>query len=246
LINDLPESDTVLLRRFKELRLNLSGDDEAIEVKTQGKGIISWATRGQMGIGGKMIATTGFQRGGYDKEELVELFKNIFKNEDKYVEFTRKSLRSAKDVFKKGGHVTSELRDQVFRLFFDNRRKIIANANANENENSIDLSSTLLDSAPLNNVDQCRTFRFLAKFPLIVPFNRTNRNKTNTKYNSSIEVAVRNFIKAYYSKNEKFGLLGTEFKCTRDLIAFISGAKSTKGVKISRHSISKLKNRRLF
>lgn len=203
-----------------------------------------------------MIATTGFQRGGYPKDELVMLFKNTLKNDNKLIEFTRRSLRSAKDIFKKGGHVTSELRDQVFRLLYDNRRLIIEGEFGDvtpvtpvtpvNTQNPIDLSNCLLDSKPLKNTDQCRTFRFLSNYPKVVPFNKTNRNKTNTKYKTGLEVAVRNFIKAYYSNNEKFGLLGVEFKYAKDLIAFISGDESTKGIKVSRYSISKLKNRRLF
>jgi hypothetical protein len=72
-----------------------------------------------------MVAATGFQRQGYERSELVTLFKGILKSSEKVFEFTRKSLRGAKDIFNKGGHVTTVLKDQSFRLLYDNRRKII-------------------------------------------------------------------------------------------------------------------------
>ena len=80
-----------------------------------------------MGIDSKIVAATGFQRSGFEKDELIPLFKNILKSKDKFFEYTRKSLRSAKDIFNKGGHVTTILKDQVFRLYHDNRRSIVDN-----------------------------------------------------------------------------------------------------------------------
>jgi hypothetical protein len=72
-----------------------------------------------------MVAATGFHRKGYEKDELVTLFKETLKSKEKLFEFTRGSLRSAKDNFQKGGNVTKTPKDPLFRLFFDNRRKII-------------------------------------------------------------------------------------------------------------------------
>ena len=109
-----------------------------------------------------------------------------------------------------------------------------------------DLSNKLLDSEPLENNNQCKTLRFLSKFPTNKPFNKNNANKALTGYKTNIEVGVRNFIKAYYSKNEKFGFKGNEFKHVKDLINFIYGSTSTKSVKLSTSSISKLRNRKLF
>ena len=87
--------------------------------------MISLTTIGQMGIEGKNIATTGFQKGGYDKIELIEIFKETLKSKNKLFEYTRKTLRSAKDIFDYGGHVTSTFKDQSFRLYHDNRRRIL-------------------------------------------------------------------------------------------------------------------------
>jgi hypothetical protein len=191
----------------------------------------------------KLAATTGFQRGSYNHDDLRSIFKDILKTKDKFMEYTRFSLRSAKDIFKKGGHVTSVYKDQTFRLFFDNRREIIEPKGFKD---SFDLSSILLDSKPLKNINHCKTQRFLSKFPITNPFNKTNSARTGSTYKSSLEIGVRCFIKAFYSSNEKFGLTGQEFRYNREIIDFIKGIKSTKSIKISSDSISKLKNRRMI
>jgi hypothetical protein len=198
-----------------------------------------------------MVATTGLQRPGFKepgvKQGLITQFKDLLKSGEKFAEYTRKSLRGAKDIFDKGGHVTTVMKDQIFRLYYDNRRRIIDNR---ESTNSVDLSNVLLDSEPLKGIDQCKTLRFLAKFPTTKPFNKNNANKALTGYKSGLEIGVRNFIKAYYSKNETFGLKGTEFKYVKDLINFINGSMSTKlkkdKIKISISSVSHLKRRKLF
>jgi hypothetical protein len=52
----------------------------------------------------KIVAATGFQSFDYNRNELVSLIKNILASKEKYIEFTRNSLRIAKDIFNKGGH----------------------------------------------------------------------------------------------------------------------------------------------
>lgn len=80
-----------------------------------------------------------------------------------------------------------------------------------------------------------QNFKVLSKFPITLPYNKTNVNKSTTLYKTKRELGVRNFIKAYYSsKNEPFGLKGVDLKHIRDIISFISGFKSTKGVRISK------------
>lgn len=198
-----------------------------------------------MGETKKMVAATGFQRGGYEHDELKTTFKNILKTKDKFIEYTRFSLRSAKDIFKKGGHVTSVFKDQVFRLFYDNRREI-QESKLFKASNSVDMSNILLNSKPLNNINECKTQRFLSKFPITNPFNTTNSNRAGTLYKSRLEIGVRNFIKGYYSSNETYGFTGTEFRYAREIIDFIYGIESTKSLRLSLSSISKLKNRRII
>lgn len=167
------------------------------------------------------------------------------KSGEKIIEYTRKSLRSAKDIFNKGDHVTTILKDQTFRLLHDNRRSIVEDETF-KNINRVDLSNTLMDSKPLKNINHWKTLRFGSKFPITNPFNKNNANRSQTTYKTNIEVGVRNFIKGYYSKNETFGLKGNEFKYVKDIISFIYGRGSTKDIKISTSSVSKLKNRKLI
>jgi hypothetical protein len=104
----------------------------------------------------------------------------------------------------------------------------------------------LLDSEPLNDINHCKTLRFISKFPITLPYNKNNHNKSVTNYKNGLEIGVRNFIKAYYSLNQTFGLNGNEFKYMKDIISFIYADKATKDIKISVQSISNLKNRKLI
>ena len=235
----LPEEDTILFTKYRNLRFELANESNALEVKSSGRGILSWSTRGQLGIESTMVAATGFQRLGYEKRELLELFKSTLNSKEKFFEYTRKSLRSAKDIFKKGGNVTVTLKDQAFRLFYDNRRKIIEPLQRRQDK------LLLLDSEPLRDIYHCKSLRFLSKFPITLPYYKNN-NKISANYKSSLEVGVRNFIKAYYCKNEKFGLNGFEFRYAKDMVSFIYDFKSNKDIKVSIHSISKLKNRKMI
>ena len=51
-------------------------NSDALELKTEGKGVFSWTTRGQLGIEGGMVATTGFQKHHLDKAELMHTFSS--------------------------------------------------------------------------------------------------------------------------------------------------------------------------
>jgi len=136
--------------------------------------------------------------------------------------------------------------DQTFRMNHDGRRTIIEPEHLKKSNNIVDLSNILLDSEPLKNLNHCKTLRFLSKFPITLPFNKHNTNRSKTRYKTRLEVGVRNFIKVFYSSNEKFGLKGNEFKFTKDLISFIYGHTPAKNIKISLSSISHLKHRKLI
>lgn len=124
---DLEEkiSENYLLGEFKNRRKTLSDDNIGLELKSSGRGIIAWTTRGQMGFESKILATTGFQNRMYsNKKELLDLLIECFKSEPKTLEYIQNSLRSATEIYKKGGHVTMKYRDQVFRMHYDNRRAL--------------------------------------------------------------------------------------------------------------------------
>lgn len=141
----LPIEDIQLLTKYRSLRLDLTNgkSPEGLEIKTYGKGVISWTTRGQLGLESGMTATTGFQinKKGDSKyrDDLVTQFKDIIKNKHKSAEYTYKSQRGGKDIFYKGGHVTTKLKERVFRLHPNNRRKLVDSI-------TYDYSKFLLDS----------------------------------------------------------------------------------------------------
>lgn len=238
----LSHDEIPLLTLYRELRHELSEISDSLEIKHSGKGIISWTTRGQMGIESGIKATTGFQSAGYTKDELVKILKDTLKGKNKDFEYTRTSLRSAKDIFKKGGHVTPKLSDQKFRLLYDNRRQI----QEPEGFTGFDLSNVLLDSTPLQSSLVCKQMRYMSKMTYILPYNKNTSRRRVSVYKSYLEVGVRNFIKGYLSSEPCFGLLGHEFKFMKHLISFINGFESTKDLKISLTSISNLKHRRII
>lgn len=125
ILNDPRIKSNVLLKAYRAIRFELSNDYSGLEVKFEGKGIISWTTRGQLGVGSKIKATTGFQTQRITQPELVTKFLDIMQGNAKILEYSSTRLRGAKDLYKKGGHVTMIVRDQIFRLAYDNRRRII-------------------------------------------------------------------------------------------------------------------------
>lgn len=221
-----------------------SEKSSALELKNNGVGVITWSTRGQLGVESRIKATTGFQSGGYEHSELTSIFTETLSSESKEFEYTQSRLRSAKDIFKNGGHVTEILRDQVIRLHYDNRRRIIET----DDFTGYDLGNCIFDSLPLNTTEECYRIRFISKLAYKKPYMRSTPVNvvTRTKYRSYIEVGVRNFIKGYLAKEPCFGLKGTEFKGYKELISFIYGFDQSDGVKVSKSSVSHLKSRRLI
>jgi Ni/Co efflux regulator RcnB len=53
---------------------------------------------------------------------MIDVFTETFKSESKTIEYIQSRLRSASDIYKKGGHVTMVYRDQQFRMHFYNKR----------------------------------------------------------------------------------------------------------------------------
>jgi hypothetical protein len=250
---NLKSTDIPLFTRYREIRENLSGCSTALEIKHFGKGIISWTTRGQLGIESKIKATTGFQSFGYTQEELITNFKKVLSSKEKYFEFTQSSLRGANEIYKKGGHVTPTYKDRIFRLMYDNRRLIIdedAKGKGNffslDFRNSFDVSSVLLDSRPLNSVEECARIRFISKIQISNLYNRNTSKRSGNVYKQYLEIAVKNFIKGYLNKEPLFGLKGNEFKNYIELLEFIKGYEPAKHIKLTSQSISNLKHRKMI
>ena len=165
-------------------------------------------------------------------------------SDHKEFEYTQRRLRSAKDVFNNGGHVTEVLRDQIIRLHYDNRRLVVEP----DNFEGFDLSNNLFDSRAINSIDECSRIRVMTKLTSKKPYLRSTPSSgvNRSVYRTYLEVGVRNFIKGYLSREPCFGLRGTEFKGYRHLIEFIRGFYPTNEVKVSKSSVSHLKSRSLI
>jgi hypothetical protein len=230
---------------YRKLREDMTEvETSALELKHFGQGIVSWSTRGQLGVESGIKATTGFQSFGYSQDELVSHFKEVLSSIDKAFEYTQTRVRSAKDVFKKGGHVTLNLRDQTIRLHYDNRRSIVEPSDFK----GYDMSNNLFDSKPLVSTLVCSQLRFLSKLAFKLPYLKSTpvRSSSKSVYKSYLEVGVRNFIKGYLSEEPCFGLKGSEFKRYNDLMSFIYGFDQAKDIKLSKQSVSNLKRRKLI
>jgi len=137
--NKILEMDTKkdCLMLYKEMRRHLTTfdksdieqDDRALEIKTiEDTGIISCKTRCQIGFSeGGIMAATGFQTRNVEKKFLVEEFSRIITNDSecKTIDYVQTGLRSASDIYKKGGHLLMTFKDRAFNLDYDNKRCIV-------------------------------------------------------------------------------------------------------------------------
>jgi len=129
-ISNEPDMDTtsvdpnnVFSSLYYNTRLKLTGVGALLEKKyTEPKGVISWRTRGQLGLSGGIKALTGYQRHESIEETIDKVNKSFF--DSKQIAFIQTSLRSAKDIYQNGGHSTLKLEERIFNLKFDNRREI--------------------------------------------------------------------------------------------------------------------------
>jgi len=221
-IADLEEKlvSKYLYGEFKNIRMQLANENIGLELKNKGKGIIAWSTRGQLGIESKIIATTGFQHRVYKtKEEFLKGFLGVLKSETKTLEFRQSRLRSATEIYSKGGHVTMVYKDQIFRMHYDNRRVL-------EWESTIPASiEQLIDSKPLTNVSHGKNLRFigrLSKNKQYAKYLRGVKSKENiSSSNKEEEVIVRTFIKGLLSTPPKYNLNRFELKSYRAIVEYI-------------------------
>lgn len=214
---------------YSDARLNLSGNDLILELKTRERnGIISWSTRGQLGLESDLKAATGFQSKSFKHEDLVNLFQSSF-NHDKTIHYLQFSLRSATDIFKKGGSVSGKYQERDFKLVFDNRREILSDG---------------LKSRPWNNVETCKLARFISKMDRrkfsetsFLPAQDLISGKT-----TYINTAIRLLIRAFYHSNSIFGY---EFTVSIDR-KFINSELKDLGINVSLNYISKQKQVRFI
>ena len=134
---------------YYNAREGLGVEGEILEMKfIEPKGLISWTTRGQLGLSGGIRAMTGYQN-NQKISDLIEEIKGVF-GDDKQVPFIQSSLRSAKDIILEGGHVCLKLEERIFNLKYDNRRLIKDNL------------GVFYSSVPHVNVNSCRLARSIS------------------------------------------------------------------------------------
>ena len=231
-------SSYTFLNEYRKIRSILSKNPISLELKNEGKGIISWSTRGQLSKEAGILACTGYQRNQYKIEELETQFIEAFNSQEKTIDFVQTSLRSALDIYKKGGHVTPVYTDRKFRLHYDNRREIIIPKGLEIDK--INYTDLLLDSKPVKNVGVCEVYRFLSKLPKQSIYQKnTSINVFKNTYKSYTELAVRNFLKALL--NDKLNLNKNVFKNYNEILEFIKNYD--KNYKLSVNVLSQLKRR---
>src|SRR3954454_24829960 len=128
------------------------------------------------------MAMTGYQRGNNKITEVYSKVSEVLLTKEKYFNFLTSRLRSAKEIYLKGGHVTMIYSDQIYRLMFDNKRVILDK----------DLNVTLFESKPLKNVEEGKMLRYISKLPKTSSYSKMSGCGSNNLYKSNEELMIRN------------------------------------------------------
>lgn len=242
-LTDIPDLEEKLLKMLKTNQLfmlyrsareALSGNSNTLELKENGVGVITWTTRGQFSLH-NLMAATGFQRGMYNKREIYELFKEGISSDSKEILYLNKRLRSSLDVYKQGGNVTTEYRDQIFRLMHDNKRKMIM-----DDKSPKSALEGLFDSIPLNDIREGALYRYIVKVPYHKKYQRRLSTKVfKNKYKNVLEIIVRNFIRCLLTNS--MNLDNSVFKNYQDIIDYIHSYD--KDLRLTTNVIAQLKRR---
>ncbi|RPA88516.1 hypothetical protein L873DRAFT_1796612 [Choiromyces venosus 120613-1] len=151
---DIPDLENKIIKYYKEngikesflfdyrnTRMKLSGNPDALELKTSVKGLIQWTTRGQLSYDedGKIpiTAMTGFQHRQFDLEHVKKLVLTALA-EGNQILFLQKHLTGARN----DEHVSFTSSARSFRTIFDSKRQIINSTNP------------MLDTKPYKDVSQ--------------------------------------------------------------------------------------------
>jgi len=187
-----------------------------------------------LGIESKIIATTGFQH-FYTKDEMIKVFTDTIKTDSKTIEFILSRLRSATDIFKKGGHVTMEYKDQQFRMHFDNKRVIeVPEVIGDE---------YFLDSRPVDTITHGENLRFIGKLTKIKQYTRYANKSNVVRYNNIEDLAINNFVKGLLAEPPMFNLNRSVLKKYKNILEFLKAYNPE--IKLNENSIAVLKYRKV-
>lgn len=216
----LDEDKIIFLNLFRGIRSEITDGKncDALEVKKQGKGMITWSTRGQFSLEAKIAATTGLQRYqiSNDAVKVRDELIATWNRDDKTMEYPSKKLRSALDIFKYGGHVTPVYADKVFSLFYDNKRIVIDIDNQGNFLNSL---FQLLDTKPHVNAEDAKLFRGISTLTRTTAYNQTEERLTNGAFKNSLDLTIKSWIKAL--THNQLNLNFDDFKSVDQIIYFI-------------------------
>jgi len=190
---------------YKESRSLLTGSSKLLEVKHISKGVMSWSTRGQLGLGddSKLAAITGFQRKLLSVQELQDLVSKVFETGNYSLTYIQQSLSKARTSFDYG-HVTRTLREQIFNFEHDGRRLLDTVEYLPCND--------LVDSSPHNNIGEALEARahikaLKSKYDGSSNYTpNSSRISTNAKLAQAgvkgqfLKAAILMFIRGYYGK----------------------------------------------
>ena len=208
-------------------------DERALEIKCiETSGIISSKTRAQFGFtDGGILAATGFQTRRLDKTFLIKEISSIIKSDNRVIEYIQTGLRSANDLYKHGGHVIPTYKDRSFSFEYDNKRRIV------------ETDETILDSIPWLNTLEYGRIRDLLETASKPVYSKHYVTSGSKEYKSTIETGVRGFVKAWLSKNNRYGIPVDAFKDYLSIIDFVRNYEPAREVKLSLSSMSRLKQR---
>ena len=195
-----------------------------------------------MGIKSNIKAATGFQTRDYKKEALVEEFINILGSDTQKIEFIESSLRGGNEIYKKGGHVMMKYKEKTFSLRYDNRRRILAD------NNEMDFSAQLLDSVPLERLEDAKVYRAISEILSKRIFSQYITRSSDKSCKTILESAVRCFIKGLLAEKPMFGLekYKNRFETYNEIIKYLKSFEKIKTMSLTTKSISKLKNRKMI
>lgn len=243
------KTSTTLLKVYRDLRKMLTieydekgvvtnpGDPSALEVKNvEENGLLSWKTRGQMGSSGSIIAATGYQHKGADREQLFNNFRDIITNdqESKVFNYVSQRLIGAVDVYRKDCNVMVVYSDRRYELSYDDKRSIIEN----------NVENQFLDSKPWPTVEEYRYIRCMKNLVSKPVFHKNYICKSINSYTEHLETSVRGFISASVSDVRRFGVPVDQFKSYKEIIEFVYGYEPARSINITPSMISHLKHRK--
>lgn len=172
---------------------------------------------------------------------MIKVFLNTFKSPTKSIDYIQTRLRSAKDIFSQGGHVTMVYKDQKFRMHFDNKR-VLEVPLINISTDGL-LSEVILDSLPLNTITHGENLRFISKLNKLKQYSRFSSPLGANRYKKHEDLAITNFLKALISEPPLFNLHREGLNDYKAIIEYIQGFDST--IKLTIHRIAYLKRTRV-